>query len=142
MYANLWVAVLAASASVALRIRAAPTPSTRRHTGSSAQHTGKPEQACRRIGQDDASRGFVRHPRVDPLDAVAIRRLALVRHERPVARPYQLLRTARSEQRVHIGLWICTAEAIRCGQLHPGVASSDAAKRFAKPGTLHACVRV
>ena len=65
-----------------------------------------------------------------PVDAIAIRDLVLVRHERPIARPDELLRTARVEQRVDVALHIGAALPIGRGELDPGVAGTHAVERL------------
>src|SRR5438105_13247524 len=73
------------------------------------------EQACRCIDENDAPRRLVRDPVDQPLHTITIRDVVLVRHERPIARPYELLRPARVEQRVDVATRIGAALAIRRG---------------------------
>src|ERR1700730_374875 len=104
------------------------------------QRAIEPEQVCRCIDENDAPRRLVWDPIDQPLHAIAIRDFVLVRHERPVARPYELLRTASLEQRIDVATWIGAALTIRRGELDPGVARAHAVEdclEAATGNTLH-----
>src|SRR6266853_1956719 len=90
------------------------------------EHPVEAKQLCGCVDENDASRRLVWYPVDQPLHAIAIRDFVLVRHERPIACPYELLRTATLEQRSDVATWIGAALTIRRGELDPGVARAHA----------------
>src|SRR5215831_9191691 len=86
---------------------------------SDRDRTIEPEESGRRVDEDDPACRRIGDPAVQVLETPFVGHRLLMRDERPVARPYELFRSARLEQRIDIRAAIRAALTVRRRKLDP-----------------------